>query len=84
MTESAEELFDEVIIHISAWRRLRHSVEEVCKSNPEKYGEISEAFLRLMDMCYNTAAMELTNHKESLKHNIEKREKNTKYGRFGE
>ena len=84
MTEPGEGLFDEVIIHISAWRRLRHSIKEVAKSDPEKYGEIAGAFLMLMDLAYNAAAAELRSHKESLEHDLKKTRENSRYGRFGE
>ena len=84
MTEPGEELFDEVIIHISAWRRLRHSIKEVAKSDPEKYGEIAGAFLMLMDLSYREAAEDLKKKKASLEHNLEKIRENSRYGRFGE
>lgn len=84
MTQPSEELFDAIIIHMAAWRRLRHNIEETRKKDPEKYNGIANALLELMDMAYNEAAADLRKQKKNMEHQLKKARENTKYGKVGE
>ena len=83
MTEPFEQL-DEIIIHIAAWRRLRHGIEETRKSDPEKFGEVADMMLLMMDTAYSLAANDLKKKKESMERNLEKIRENSRYGRMKE
>lgn len=84
MTQPAEEMFDAIIIHMAAWRRLRHSIEETRKKDPEKYNELANALLQLMDMAYNEAAADLRKQKASMEHQLKKARENSGYGKVNE
>jgi len=83
MTETFEP-FDDIIIHIAAWRRLRHSIEETKKSDPEKFGDIADMMLLMMDTAYRLAAIDLKKNRESMERNLEKIRENSRYGRMKE
>lgn len=84
MTQPAEEMFDAIIIHMAAWRRLRHSIEETRKKDPEKYNELANALLQLMDMAYNEAAADLRKQKANMEHQLKKARENSRYGKVNE
>lgn len=78
------EPFDDIIIHIAAWRRLRHGIEETKKSDPEKFGEVADMMLLMMDTAYRLAAIDLKKNRESMERNLEKIRENSRYGRMKE
>ena len=78
------EPFDDIIIHIAAWRKLRHSIEETKKSDPEKFGEVADMMLLMMDTAYRLAAIDLKKNRESIERNLEKIRENSRYGRMKE
>ena len=78
------EPFDDIIIHIAAWRRLRHGIEETKKSDPEKFGEIADMMLLMMDTAYRLAANDLKKNRENMERNLEKIRENSRYGRMKE
>ena len=78
------EPFDDIIIHIVAWRKLRHGIEETKKSDPEKFGEVADMMLLMMDTAYRLAAIDLKKNRESIERNLEKIRENSRYGRMKE
>ena len=78
---SGEELFDEIIVYMSTWRRLRHSFIQQGKDKPEHKG-ISDLMVQLMDECYQDALADLKKQKGSLEHNLKKMRDNSQYGRM--
>lgn len=80
----AEEALDTLIITMSAWRRLRHNIEETGKKDPEKNGAIAAMMLALMDLTYQDAAADLAKQKKNMERNLEKIRENSKYGRVEE
>ncbi len=78
---SGDELFDEIIVYMSAWRRLRHAFIEEGKTRPE-FKDISEDMVELMDNCYKDALADLKKQKSSMEHQLKKMRKNSDYGRM--
>ena len=78
---SGEELFDEVIVHMSAWRRLRHSFIQQGKDDP-RFKDIAEEMVKLMDICYQEALADLKKQKESMDRQLKKMRDNSQYGRM--
>ena len=78
---SGEELFDEIIVYMSAWRRLRHSFIKEGEERPE-FKEISENMVKLMDSCYQEALADLKKQKSSMEKQLKKMHKNSGYGRM--
>ena len=78
---SGEELFDEIIVYMSAWRRLKRSFILEGKERPE-FKEISEDMVALMDSCYKEALADLKKQKSSMEKQLKKMRKNSDYGRM--
>ena len=78
---SGEELFDEVIVHMSAWRRLRHSFIQLGKDDP-KFKDIAEEMVQLMDICYQEALADLKKQRSSMEKQLKKVRENSGYGRM--
>lgn len=78
---SGEDLFDEIIVYMSAWRRLRHSFIQEGKERPE-FKEISEDMVELMDRCYEEALADLKKQKASMEKQLKKARDNSQYGRM--
>ena len=83
MTESGEEMFDEMIVHISAWRRLRHAFIKQGEDDPS-WKCVADSMVQLMDICYQEALDDLKKQKARLNEQMKKAAKNARYGKVGE
>lgn len=84
MTELQEDgtLFYQLIAYMSAWRRLETSLKQTVAVDPERYGDIGNTLLALMHRCYDDAMNDLIEKENSIQHQLEKLQKNAKYGRM--
>ena len=78
---NAEDLFDEVIVYMSAWRRLRHTFIKHGESRPD-FKDIAEDLVTIMDSCYQEALADLKKQKESMEQQLKKMRENSQYGRM--
>ena len=78
---NAEDLFDEVIVYMSAWRRLRHAFIKHAEAKPE-FKDIAEDMVQLMDNCYEEALADLKKQKASMEKQLKKARENSQYGRM--
>lgn len=83
MSELQEDgtLFYQLIAYMSAWRRLETAVKETIAADPEKYSGIGNGMLELMHMCYDNAMNDLIEKENSIQHQLEKLQKNARYGK---
>lgn len=80
---SGEEMFEEIITYISAWRRLRHAFIQQGEDDPSwKY--VADRMLELMDICYQEALDDLRKQRESMDRQLQKMRENVRYGRMDE
>lgn len=78
---SAEDLFDEIIVYVSAWRRLRHAFIKEGETRVE-YKGIADDLVTIMDSCYQEALADLKKQKASMEKQLKKMRDNSQYGRM--
>ena len=80
---NGEDMFDEIIVHVSAWRRLRHAFIKQGEDDPS-WKCVADSMVKLMDICYEEALENLRKNKQSMERQLRKMHENARYGRMDE